>query len=265
MATKRKKKVDVDFSDEESVAAAMASELDIDVDDIKIKSSHLEHFGTGTFWEIGVGRTEYTVAENSEAAFDLAVQVVKQDLENEPENFERNFLESHINKDRLRRDLHSDTYDSNYDRLRDEANLRPLKFLEENSIDFPEPTKKQLKDYAEATSDEDNPASTILSKLEDMSPEEQWSEMGEEPEVPDDEVEKVAEGETDSQLEDPIRYLTDIFGDEDGLKKAIEISGIDVDAAASDAVDTDGAEHFLARYDGAINDGPGGIVYWREN
>ena len=52
--TKKKKpparKVEVDFSDEESVAAAMAIALEVDPDDIKIKSSHLESFGTGTYW-----------------------------------------------------------------------------------------------------------------------------------------------------------------------------------------------------------------------
>jgi len=50
------------------------------------------------------------------------------------------------------------------------------------------------------------------------------------------------------------------------IKKELEtIGGIDVDAAAEEAVSTDGPENFLARYDGTINDGPGDIIYWRDN
>ena len=63
MAAKRKKKVEVDFSDEESVAAAMAVELDVPLDEISIKSSHLESFGTGTYWEVSVVKGE-NVANN---------------------------------------------------------------------------------------------------------------------------------------------------------------------------------------------------------
>ena len=55
------------------------------------------------------------------------------------------------------------------------------------------------------------------------------------------------------------------YGEEDGVTKAIEIGGIDVEAATEEVVSTDGVGHFLSHYDGNINDGPGGIVYWRDN
>ena len=264
-AKRKKKKVEVDFSDEESVAAAMAVELDVPLDEISIKSSHLESFGTGTLYEISVGRMEYIVAENSDAADELALAVVKQDLEQEPEIFNQSFLEQHIDKDRLRRDLSSDVQSNNYDRLKEDAERKPMDFLKENDIDIPEPTEKQLREYAEAMSDDDNPAADIYASLKKGDAEDKWIEMGEEPEVPDREIEDVAEKETEPQLKDPVSYLTDIYGNEDGIKKAIEIAGIDVDAAAEAAIKEDGAEHFIARYDGYINDGPGGIVYWREN
>lgn len=263
---KKKKKIEVDFSDEESVAAAMASELDVDVDDIKIKSSHLESFRTGTLWEISVGRTEYIVAENSDAADDLAKAVVAQDLEHEPGIFNQDFIERHIDKDRLRNDLHSDVWDMRYESLKEEADRRPMEFLKDNNIDIPEPTEKQLREHAEAMSDDENSAQSIYDKLKEMGdPEDRWIEMGNDPEVPDSEIETIATAETDEALKDPVGYLEEIYGREDSVKKAIEIAGIDIDEAAEDAVKEDGAEHFLARYDGAINDGPGGIVYWREN
>jgi hypothetical protein len=278
MPTKKKKKLEVDFSDEESVAAAMASELDVDVEDINIEEDRgLSSFGVVTVYRISlksgrrrgeaheIHRHEYLVVESDDAARELAIAVVKQDLEEEPENFNQDFIQQHIDKNRLRRDLHSDVYDMNYEHLRDEANTRPMKFVEENSLDMPEPTKKQLKEYAEAMSDEDNPASAILAKLEEMDAESQWIEIGEEPEVEDSEVEKIAEGETERRLEDPMAYLEDIYGPEDAAKKAIEIAGIDIDAAAEEAVSTDGEGHFLSRYDGNMQDGPGGIVYWRES
>ena len=61
-----------------------------------------------------------------------------------------------------------------------------------------------------------------------------------------------------------MQFLEEIYGDE-AAAKAIEIAGIDVDAAADDAVDTDGWEHFLARYDGKSHETASGLVYWRVN
>ena len=60
-------------------------------------------------------------------------------------------------------------------------------------------------------------------------------------------------------------YLEDIYGKGDAVKQAIEIAGIDIDAAAEDAVDTDGAAHFLSSYDGNSYTTKGGLVYWRTN
>jgi len=37
------------------------------------------------------------------------------------------------------------------------------------------------------------------------------------------------------------------------------------DAAAEDAIDTDGAAHFLSSYDGQSHETRGGLVYWRHN
>ena len=66
------------------------------------------------------------------------------------------------------------------------------------------------------------------------------------------------------QLKDPMDYLRDIYGG-DASKEAIRIAGIDIDAAAEDAVDTDGPEHFVARYDGKSHETRSRFVYWRTN
>ena len=44
-----------------------------------------------------------------------------------------------------------------------------------------------------------------------------------------------------------------------------EIAGIDIDAAAEEAVSTDGAAHFLSSYDGKTTLTKSGLVYWRTN
>jgi hypothetical protein len=244
----------------------MALELESDVEDLEIEEDRgLSGFGEGTFYVVTTGRQEYQVAESEDAAEKLAIAVVLQDLESEPEIFNQDFIESHINLDRLRRDLSSDVQNSNYERLKEEADRRPMKFLKDTNIDIPEPTDKKLREYAEAMSDDDNPAASILEKLKEGDAEDKWIEMGEDPKVPDSEIEEIAEAETEEALKDPVQYLKDIYGDEDGIKKAIEIGGIDEKAAASEAVNTDGAGHFLARYDGNMHDGPGGIVWWRSN
>jgi hypothetical protein len=96
-------------------------------------------------------------------------------------------------------------------------------------------------------------------------PEDQWIELGEEPEVDDSDIMRVAEEEAESQLKDPISYLEDIYSDSEATEQAIKIGGIDVDSAADEAVSADGWEHFLAHYDGNSHRTPSGFVYWQTN
>lgn len=156
--------------------------------------------------------------------------------------------------------MHSDVANMRYEDLKEEAARKPLEFFELHSIDVPPPTDKQLTTHLASGLVYDR-----LADLKALSPEEQWSEIGDEPEVPDHEIKKVADEEATRQLKDPVAHLTDMFGDEDGLKEAIEIGGIDTQAAAEEAVSSDGAAHFLSLYDGYTHELPGGIVYWREN
>jgi hypothetical protein len=63
------------------------------------------NFATVSFAE---GHTEYMVAPTGEAAENLALAMVRQELQDEPEMFTQSMLESYIDKDKLRSELHSD-------------------------------------------------------------------------------------------------------------------------------------------------------------
>lgn len=228
-------KTEIDFGDEEAVLAEIAKELDIDPDDLKIEEeSGLMSFGTGTVYEITThgGRKSWQVVENDDQLDELAIAVVTQDLEEDPSMFEKNFIESHIDKKKLRRELESDVLDMRIEDLTDTAERRPDDFwddYEREGFEAPE-------------EDED----------------------GERPDPDDSQIEELAEKQAKEELRDPMEYLEGIYGDE-AAAKAIEIAGIDIKAAAEEAVQVDGPGHFLSHYDGNYETSPSGLVYWRSN
>lgn len=228
MAAKRgATKLRADFGDEESVHAEMARALNVDPEDLQVERSHLTDFGAGDVYRVESGSKEWSVVENSDVMRDLALAIVKQDLEEDPSMFNKSFIEQHINTDRLRRDLESDVQNMAEEDLREMSDRRFWKTAEDY-IDVPEE-----------------------------------NEDGEMPD-PEDYISEVAEKMTEERLRDPMEYLEEIYGDE-APAKAIEIAGIDIDAAAEEAVDSDGPEHFVARYDGNSHETSSGFVYWRDN
>ena len=81
MATRKKK---VDFDDEDAVLADVAKALDIDPDELSIGEARGQSsFGVATVYEITTrgGRKEWQVVENEDAERDLAIAIVKQDLD----------------------------------------------------------------------------------------------------------------------------------------------------------------------------------------
>ncbi len=228
MATRKTKQKPVNFSDEDAVLAEVAKKLGEDPEDLEIEgNSGLTGFGEGVVYQISAGKREWLVAESDDAAHALALEVVKQDLEHEPEIFSKDFLESHIDKDRLRRELDSDVREMAEEDLRD---MRDREFWR---------TAERYIDVPEEDDDGDMPA-------------------------PEDYIDDVAEKMTEERLKDPMDYLSDIYGDE-AAEQAIKIAGFDIAAAAEDAVDTDGWQHFLSRYDGNSTETKSGFVFWREN
>jgi hypothetical protein len=226
----------IDYDDEDAVLEEVARALDEDPDDLRIEEDRgLTGFGEGTVYSVTTrgGRKEWQVVENDDQERALALAVVQQDLEEEPEIFNRDFIERHIDKDKLRSELHSDALDMRIEEL---SEMSPDDFWREwenEGFEFPEYTM---------TDDE---------RDEMMDPD-------------DGDVETLAEKQIDAQLRDPMQYLEEIYGDE-AAAKALEIAGFAIAAAAEDAVDTDGPAHFLARYDGQSHTTRSGLVYWRSN
>lgn len=251
---------------EDRARTVMARALGVDASDLDVEEdSTLSSFNQGVAYSVHLGSKEYVVVENDEQANNLALEIVKQDLQNNPEIFNRDFIESNIDTKKLRDGLWSDVYDMRYEDLSQDAEQDPLRFMEDHVIDVPHPSEDQLKSHADAMSDDRKSADEILSELMELSPEDQWREIGEEPEVPSKDIDEIARDYAETTLEDPLRYLREFNNEEDAMKQAIEIAGIDVDKAAEEAVRTDGAGHFLSTYDGHLQDAPGGAVYWRRS
>ena len=224
---RQRKKTAIDFEDEDAVLADVAKALEADRDECFIEEDRgLSGFGEGTVYRFDWGTQEYNVAENHDQAYALAVEVVKQDLDEDPSMFNKDFIERHINKDKLRDELESDVIDMRIDDLLDMTAGEFWREWEREGMDPPD---------------------------------------SEEQEASQKQIEELAAEQAQQQLQDPMEYLEDIYGREDAAKEAIKIAGIDIDAAADDAVDTDGWEHFLARYDGKSHETDSGLVYWRVN
>jgi hypothetical protein len=233
--TKKAKKGN--FDNENEVLYEVALDLDIDPDELKIEESQ-NGFDTGTVYRIYIrgsrtGSKEWIVVRDSDQERELAIEVVTQDLKQEPEIFEENFIEPHINTDRLRLYLESDVLNNNIKTLQNRSNNEFWDEYEQEGFDLPE----EIADY-----------------------------VGDDPPEPNQkQIEKLAKKQTKDQLRYPMSYLKDIYGPEDAVAQAIKIAGIDVESAAEDAVDTDGPAHFLADYDGKSHETKSGFVYWRAN
>jgi hypothetical protein len=180
------------------------------------------------------------VCDVYETAEDLAMALVTQNLEDEPELFNQDWLSNHIDLDRLRGDLMDDVRNRRIDDLNDQADRDLEGTAEELGLDLDdyraEPEVDEDGDEVEGEIDEDALQSAV-----------------------DDAIETAAEKQAEDELADPVEYLKEL-GSEDMLKDYI-----DVEAAARDAVDTDGAAHFLNTYDGNQNDLSSGGCYFRTN
>ena len=125
MAAKRAKKQvkgrAVDFGDEEEVLEEVARALGEDPDELENRRGERAHrvrYGHrllrhGPRWP----QQEWQVVEDEDQEHKLAIAVVTQDLEEEPEIFNKDFIESHIDKDKLRDELHPDALNMRVENL----------------------------------------------------------------------------------------------------------------------------------------------------
>jgi hypothetical protein len=177
----------------------------------------------------------YIIAPNDDVPESIALEQVRSDLSDQPELFNQDWLQSHINEERLRNDLWSDV----------EEGIRQSP----DSYGWEPGGGEELVRYnAEGEEEDDGEYDSSGEPIqEETEPSEDWLEA------------KVTE-----LLRYPVQYMQEIYGDADGIKQAIAIAGIDINAAAEEAVSADGWQHFLSRYDGNSYDLPSGGVYWKE-
>lgn len=211
----------------------------------------------GTCGKFEVESVEYTLIKDDDEAEKIAVATVEEDLSNEPSLFSQDWLVNHVYMTPTDiRVYANDLADSNTSDMRDED---ALKECERQGIVIPggselEDLESELENETEAHRIEEletaieNARETVLSNAAD--------------ELRDSMVEEIA-----AQLKkDPVGYFLDngFYSTANELLENHVVS-IDITAAAQDAVDTDGWEHFLSRYDGDYTTTEHGMVYFREN
>ena len=184
----------------------------------------------------------FGVAASENAAYDLAVEIVTQDLEEEPGLFNQDWLMSRIDEDSLRDALWDDVYNSRYDDLQYDL-------------------ERDIEGAAEAMNLED--------KVEQFYDPDTWDLVDESGmrKFLESQLDAIVRSAVEEELRDPIGYLEDIYGS--GSSELVDVvkqwGRLDIDAAATNAVNVDGIGHFLARYNGHLYDLPSGGVYWRDN
>jgi hypothetical protein len=181
--------------------------------------------------------TTFLIYQDDDVAEAVAVSQVNDLLEEDPGNFNQDWLQNFIDLDSLRRQLIDDVetmYQEEFDNLDVEEMRDKLRDLGEL--------------HEEDFYDEDDEPLPLTPDLEQQ--------------ITDGVADYVTRLAKD-RVSDPIEYLEEIFGREAAVKEAMRIGGIDYDAAAQDAVSTDGIAHFLAGYDGDQIDLPGGAVAYR--
>lgn len=234
-AKKKREPKKIDIDNEDDVIAEMAKALDVDANDLTIASGgrYGNYDGSaGTVWQVDLGDREYFVVADHEVAEAYAIARVAEDLQDQPEMFNKDFLERHINTEKLAEALHSDV-------------------LEQRRESLTEADASEFWEDAEG------------SGISMYIPEE--DEDGERRDPTTEEIDELAEALTNEQLKDPMQYLEDIYGRDDASKHAIEIAGIDIDAASKEAVRDDGPGHYLSSYDGDTHETPGRFTYWRQS
>lgn len=177
----------------------------------------------------------WTVFKDEDSAEARAKQRVLDDLHESPENFNQVWLQGFIDTENLQRQLYQDMRDDDYWNEQYPDYEDKIEELE----------RRGLLDEDPRTEDENG--DLIVTPEVEALVDEKWEDMIE------------AWGRRDA-----MDFLNDIHGEEDAIKQAIDIGGINYNAAADNAIATDGWQNFLAHYDGNSYDLPGGAVYIRQ-
>lgn len=216
--------------DEDDAEAAKAIEREIR-DSLDLSKGRYSSWGKAG--EFKVDGTEYNVIESEDEAERIALEMVKENLEQEPELFNQDWLQQHITITPTdKRVLSNDLADSDVANMSDDEIIQVAGLEDEYEA-------------ADEAGDEDKKEALLTQAKDDVRS------------TRSDEIEK--------ELDDPLQYFVNDQGmySREDLLKASFIS-IDIEAAAEDAVQTDGWAHFLSLYDGNYETTPDGLVYFRE-
>lgn len=212
------------------VLLELAKALGEDPNDLVLTTDDV--YGHDVF-KVGVGRSrEWMVVADDDAGEAIALADVTRQLESEPENFNQDWLQGHIDRDKLKKLVREIALEDTY--------------VDELAVDEPEEF-------------------WLLAQREHVSiPDE--DDDGNLPDEVDDEYIEAVKGKFARRAErDPEDYLSDL-GVENIFEYAQEHGvGVDIKAAAEEAVSTDGWQHFLCGYDGNSHSLPSGHMYWRQN
>ena len=211
--------------------------------------------------------TSYVVAPSDDEAERLAIERVKEDLENEPELFSQSWLQNFISMSDTDRRIIAGEESDNIEQNMDEKEILEETDMQEDWDELEE-EKDELEEEINTMTANSETDAQIKEELDEK--ESRLDEIEKEQEkIVDDAREKFRDDKYDEiydALEDPVEYFVEeqgIYTKEDLMKQSF--ISIDYDEASEDAVSTDGWAHFLSRYDGNYEEIDGGKVVWRED
>ena len=205
-----------------------SGEEDLDFDDIE----------ESEFWDVDVfevssGSREWIIFRDDGDATEAAEAEIRDRLQRSPTTyFTAQRLEEYIDQDKLKQHvLEVMLADDDYAR-----DMDPERFWEEAEAqdgfdeEIPEP-------------DEDD-------------------EM---PEPSESDIEEFTRARAEEMAKDPMAWFEDYYYGPEAIEKAIEVVGIDINAAAEGIVAEDGWIHWVNSYDDNYYETPSGFVYFRVN
>jgi hypothetical protein len=210
----------------------MSRALDIAPDRLKVTKGR--PYDEAFEVSVGTNQTnqEYVVVPDEDTARTLALESVTNDLETEPAIFSPALIEGHVDQKKLKKWVFNARMEDDY-----------VDELAAHQIDDFWQLARQLNvDKAVPDTDEDG---------ELMEPTKR-------------QIQAVKKAYAESAANHPMEYFEDIYGRDAG-KHAVKAVGFDTKAAAEEAVNSDGWQHFLAGYDGSSHSTDSGLVYWRTN
>jgi len=219
----------------ESIKRAFKETLEVDVQELKINT----HTQYGMYFETisghaRNGESEWVVFSDEDKAEAEALAIVREYIEYEPETFNQDFLSYYVYiTDTNKKIIASEEADAKIDNLT--YNGMEELMEEANMLKEWEEIKKKMDKVEDKTSSEYGDLAIKLSELESDA---------------DEKVREEFEKEMMTALDDPIDYFVEELGaySIEDLFQATFIN-IDIDKAAKDAVNVDGAAHFLDHYD----------------